>query len=281
MNISKKLMLCVIAGLSLSQITQSSNKLSEISMNPTPPMSYYKQASFFQPNAQDEPVSTSKIDEQSIDRYNMVTTSPVKSLKTIRKTFTLSAAGNGEIVSVIVIPVNESHDEENSYQGKESIKKLKTAHEKVEKKPTISFNIPSQFSEEIDGKRVFLPTEEICIQLEKAGSEDTDANELLHFHVDFESLENNETFYITSTSEEEYPMLITQNGQPNVNALAPEALYEAHATINELSSSFSENEDLGSDTVSQGSDMISSVEASPLAHLKDKENSFDSVAMPS
>jgi PHD/YefM family antitoxin component YafN of YafNO toxin-antitoxin module len=267
MNISKKLMLCAMAGLSLSQSAQAS----QISNTMYKPISY-RQADYtiesatrqkaYKDIGKELPFSNSEIPDQDA--------------KLTRKTFTLSAAGNGDKFSVTVTPVSTYKDEE--YNGHDITKTVVTALAQTKNKPSVSFSVPSKFSTIVMGQKTFLPTEEICITLDKVGSTDTDENVLLHFHEDFDSLENNGTFYITSTDDENIPMLITQNGKPNVNAIAPQALYEqCQSSDNELP----EDQDLGADTASQGSGMISSVESSPLAHLTDKENSFDSVAMPS
>lgn len=319
MNISKKLMLCALACLSLSQIIQSS----QISNTMYRPISYSQTGYRTEPPIKEDGLTKGR-----------ATTMPAKEHKTIRKIFTLSAAGNGDTVSVSVAPFNEPIDDndENAYEGTEQVKKIKTAHADVVKKPTVSFSVPSQFTDEVDGKMKFFQTNGVCIQINNA------ENKLLHFHVDFESIEKNETFYITSTNDEEIPMLISNNGKPNVNAIAPEALYDAHS---DLSDALLQNDSLSSlidsshanfdsllathndatksyrsylDTYrshldtrnsqldkcnsqldkcdsqfnsivklldskrTTNKDLTSSVESSPLAHLKDKENSFDSVA---
>lgn len=235
MKVSKLLMISLIAGLSLGQLTQA--KL--IPDN----------------NIEDKLNSGRNIPTMTPDDLGSGSAMPKATRD--QKTFKFSAEGNGEILTASVIPYNDQDPDGIFLEGGAKTLKVRTAPHDNENKPTVTFNVPAQFYDYNNKKSA--PTLGFELQVD-AKVEDENGKQMLTtlvFDLDFDALKSGEAACFTASD------VLLWNAPASVEASCPvSGSSEESEAASEITDTLNATINSQNDTINSQNNIISSHQSS-------------------
>ncbi|MCX5923804.1 MAG: hypothetical protein NTZ68_00040 [Candidatus Dependentiae bacterium] len=224
MKVSKFLMINLIAGLSMGQLTEA-RPIREVPKAAT--------LAVYRTDDQKPAIEKDRVDQRAESLTSMQEL-PFANGTRNQKSFKFSAEGNGELMTVSVIPYNNQDSEGLFLEGGAKVLKVKTAPHGTEGKPTVTFKVPAEFYDYNNKQKAQTQGFEVQVRVMVPDELGKKEEAMYLFNVDFESLKDGETACFTESDS------LLWNAPATAQAICPSDNEEIINTLQDTINSHNE-----------------------------------------